>query len=211
MFEDDSHRVDRRIVSLSQPFVRPIKRGKAGRDTEFGAKLSISVVQGFSFVEKRSWENYNEGCDLVEQIERYRKRFGFYPRSVHVDKIYRTRANRAFCKSQGIRLSGPPMGRSPKHVSPAEKKQAAADEAIRNRVEGKFGEAKRRFSLGRVMTKLANTSAAQISLSFLAMNLEAALRWLFFAFVFLWHRSVEQFALLLRHVNPQTAPTHRRN
>ena len=188
MFEKKSQRVDDRIVSVSQPHVRPIKRGKAGRDTEFGAKLSVSVVDGFSFVDRLSWDNYNEGLDLVEQIETYRRRFGFYPESVHVDKIYRTRANRAFCKAHGIRLSGPPLGRPPKNVSAADKKQAAADEAIRNRVEGKFGQGKRRFGLGRIMAKLDGTSAAQIAISFLVMNLERALAWMFLWLVWLAHR-----------------------
>jgi len=174
MYDQRAQRIDDRIVSITQPHVRPIKRGKAGRDTEFGAKLSVSVVGGFSFVERLSWDSYNESLDLADQIERYQRHFGFYPQSVHVDKIYRTRANRAYCKARGIRMSGPPLGRPPQEVSRAEKRQGAADEAIRNQVEGKFGQAKRRFGLGRVMAKLAGTSAAQISLSFLVMNLELA-------------------------------------
>lgn len=188
MFENNSKRVDDRLVSISQPHVRPIKRGKAGRDTEFGAKLSVSVVDGFSFVDRLSWNNFNEGGDLVGQIETYRGRFGFYPKSVHVDKIYRTRINRAFCKEHGIRMSGPPLGRRPQHVSAADKKQAAADEAVRNQVEGKFGQGKRRFGLGRIMAKLVGTSAAQISLSFLVMNLEQALKRFFFSLVLLCYR-----------------------
>jgi hypothetical protein len=188
MYETNTHRVDNRIVSISQPHVRPIKRGKAGRDTEFGAKLSLSVVQGFSFVDRLSWDNYNESLDLVGQIERFHRRFGFYPESVHADQIYRTRANRAYCKQHGIRLSGPPLGRRPQNVSKEQKKQTAADEAVRNTVEGKFGQGKRRFGLGRVMARLASTSAAQISLSFLVMNLELALRQFFFSLVFACHR-----------------------
>ena len=187
MHESHSQRIDDRIVSVSQPHVRPIKRGKAGRETEFGAKVSLSVVNGFSFVDRLSWNNYNEGTDLIEQIERYHRRFGFYPESVHVDKIYRTRANRAFCKAHGIRMSGPPLGRPPQHVLAEEKKQAVADEAIRNCVEGKFGQGKRRFGLGRIMAKLASTSATQISLSFLVMNLELALKRFFFSLLLLCH------------------------
>lgn len=181
MYDQRTQRIDDRIVSISQPHVRPIKRGKAGRDTEFGAKLSVSVVDGFSFVDRLSWDNYNESQDLVGQIERYKDRFGFYPESVHVDKIYRTRENRAFCQERGIRMSGPPLGRKPQTVSRKEKRQAAADEAIRNQVEGKFGQGKRRFGLGRVMAKLAGTSAAQIVLTFLMMNLERALERLLLA------------------------------
>ena len=192
MYESRSQRVDDRIVSISQPHVRPIKRGKAGRDTEFGAKLSLSVVDGFSFVDRLSWDNYNEGLDLVEQIQRYHHRFGFYPESVHVDKIYRTRSNRAFCKAHGIRMSGPPLGRTPKHVSAEVKKQATADEAIRNQVEGKFGQGKRRFGLGRIMAKLASTSAAQISLSFVVMNLELAWKRFLFWLVLLCYGCPQQ-------------------
>ncbi len=198
MYENHSQRVDDRIVSLSQPHVRPIVRGKAGRPTEFGAKLSISVVQGFSFVDRRSWDSYNEAADLIEQIETYRRRFGCYPESVHVDKLYRTRENRAFCKLHGIRISGPPLGRPPKNVSAEDKRQAVADEAIRNHVEGKFGQAKRRFSLGRIMTKLASTSAAQISLSFLVMNLERALRQFFLSLIFLCHAWARDVFVLCR-------------
>lgn len=180
MYDQQTQRVDDRIVSIHQPHVRPIKRGKAGRDTEFGAKLSVSVVNGFSFVDRLSWNSYNESQDLIGQIETYQQRFGCYPESVHADKIYRTRENRAYCKERGIRMSGPPLGRKPKQVSPEEKKQAYQDEAIRNQVEGKFGQGKRRFGLARVMAKLAGTSAAQISLTFLVMNLERALQLLFF-------------------------------
>jgi IS5 family transposase len=183
MYDSKSRRVDDRIVSLSQPHVRPIKRGKAGRDTEFGAKLSVSVVDGFSFLDHLRWNSFNESCDFIGQVETYRERFGDYPESVHVDQIYRTRANRAFCKANGIRMSGPPLGRRPKDVSTETKQQARADESIRSTIEGKFGQAKRRFGLSRVMAKLSTTSAAQISLSFLVLNLEAALRRLIFAMI----------------------------
>ncbi len=74
-------------------------------------------------------------------------------------------------------------GRPPKNPSKSMKKQARLDEAIRNSIEGKFGEAKRRFNLGRVMAKLDNTSETSIAITFLVMNLSALLRqafWLFF-------------------------------
>ncbi len=67
-----------RIVSISQPHVRPIKRWKAEAATEFGAKVSISLVDGIGFVDKISWDNFNEGIDLISQIESYHKRFGCY-------------------------------------------------------------------------------------------------------------------------------------
>ena len=175
MYEKNTDRVANRIVSVTQPHVRPIVRGKAGKAVEFGAKISASSVNGYVFLDKLSWDNYNESGDLKEQIEEYKKERGCYPKSVHVDKIYRTKENRAYCKERGIRMSGPRLGRRPKEVS-KEKKEARSDERVRNAIEGKFGQGKRRFSLGRVMAKLPETSETVIAMNFLVMNLSTLLQ-----------------------------------
>lgn len=175
MYEHKKQSIDHRIVSLTQPHIRPIVRGKAGKTTEFGAKFSASYVDGYVFLARISWENFNESGDLRSQVEALKNLTGYYPVSVHVDKIYRTRENRAWCKERGIRISGPPLGRPPANISPEQKKQARDDERIRNRIEGKFGQGKRRFSLGRVMAKLPHTSLSAIAITFLVMNLSTLL------------------------------------
>ena len=181
MYENRTRKIADRIVSISQPHVRPIVRGKAKSNVEFGAKVSVSLIDGFSFVDRISWDNYNESSDLIRQIENYHEHFGFYPESVHADKIYRNHDNRRYCKKYGIRLSGPPLGR-PKKVTTEnaeqltlEKKQHRQDEIDRISIEGKFGQGKRRFSLARIMAKLAGTSEVVIMVSFLVMNLEKIL------------------------------------
>ena len=176
MIENQKSRIENRIVSVSQPHVCPIVRGKARVPTEFGAKISVSCCDGYVFVDRISWENYNESGDLTMQIEKYRELTGYYPKSVHADRIYRTRENRNWCKERGIRLSGLPLGRPPKKVSQEQKRQEREDERVRNEIEGKFGQGKRRLSLGRVITKLAQTSETSISLTFLVMNLVKRLR-----------------------------------
>jgi hypothetical protein len=176
MFENNKRSIEGRIVSISQPYIRPIVRGKARVAVEFGAKISISYVKGYVFLDKISWENFLESTYLQDQVELYYKNFGYYPKSIHVDKIYRTQANRKYCREKGIRMSGPKLGRPPKIISKSEKKQANLDERIRNRVEGKFGEVKRRYGLNLIKTKLAKTSENQIAMSILAMNLMTVLR-----------------------------------
>jgi hypothetical protein len=104
MYETRTQRIDDRIVSITQPHVRPIVRGKAGVAVEFGAKLSVSCINGCVFLDQLSWDNFNESTHLQEQVEAYRTRFGCYPESVHADQIYRTRDNRNWCKARGIRL-----------------------------------------------------------------------------------------------------------
>jgi len=178
MHERRLRSVSGRIVSIAQPHVRPIVRGKAGVPTEFGAKVSVSLVDGYCFLEKLSWDPYNEGGEIISHIEEYKKRFGYYPESVHADRIYRTRENRAFCQDRGIRISGPPLGRPPKDREQYRDnlKQALADERDRIAIEGAFGVGKRRYGLGRIKAKLQVTSETSISLTVLVMNLEKSLR-----------------------------------
>jgi len=181
MYINKVHRISDRIVSISQPHVRPIVRGKAGAKVEFGAKVSVSLIDGISFVDRISWDAYNESGDLKNQIEGYRKRFGYYPESVHADKIYLTRDNRRYCKDKGIRLSGPALGRPKKRTDEnsaelaEQKKLLRQDEIDRIAIEGKFGQGKRRFGLSRIMAKLAGTSETMIMLTFMVMNLEKML------------------------------------
>lgn len=186
LYENKKQNIDDRIVSLSQPHIRPIVRGKAGKAVEFGAKLSASCNDYFVFLDHISWDNFNESGDLKAQVESFKSYTGYYPESVHVDKIYRTRENRAWCKERGIRISGSPLGRPPANISKQKKKQALEDEKIRNSIEGKFGQGKRRFSLGRVMAKLSHTSETAIAMTFLVMNLSIYLSRLLSAFLCLF-------------------------
>ena len=117
LFDNDKQSIEDRIVSLSQPHIRPIVRGKAGKSVEFGAKLSASCFEGYVFLDRMSWDNFNESGDLKTQVEAYHKFTGYYPESVHADRIYRTRENRAWCKEKGIRISGLPLGRPRANVS----------------------------------------------------------------------------------------------
>ena len=125
MYENNQNRIDDRIVSLTQPHVRPIVRGKSGTPVEFGAKLSASCVNGYVFLDRISWNNFNESGDFKNQVEEFKKYTGVYPESVHADKIYRTKVNRAWCKERGIRLSGVRLGRPPKTISKEIKKTSS--------------------------------------------------------------------------------------
>ena len=112
MYRKSTHSIQGRIVSLTQPFLRPIVRGKTKNPTEFGAKFDMSTDEhGFCRIEKFSFDPYNETGCLIESAERYRKRTGKYPERILADQIYRSRTNRAFCREHHIRLSGPKLGR----------------------------------------------------------------------------------------------------
>lgn len=181
MFDEKKNNTEDRIVSTSQPYVRPIKRGKSGRPTEFGAKLNASQVNGLVYLGRLSFDNFNESSDFIAQIEAYLERFGYYPEKVIVDKIYWTRENRAYCKERGIKLCGAsPLGRPPKEEkSAAEKRQEKKESNKRNEIEGGFGVLKRRFSLDRVMAKTKETSENWIAMVIFVMNLTTILSSIF--------------------------------
>lgn len=164
MHKSRTHQVDDRIVSIHQPHVRPMVRGKAQAKVEFGSKIHLSLVEGISFLDELSWDAFNEGTHMMDYVEKYRVRFGCYPREVLADQIYCTRANRAALKEKGIRLLAKPLGRPSavsNHVSPGE----------RNPVEGKFGQAKTAYGLNRVRARLQNTSESWIASIILVLNL----------------------------------------
>lgn len=184
MYRKKEHQIEDRIVSISQPHVRPIVRGKAGAAVEFGAKMTISVVDGYTYIEKLSWNNYNEGIDLIEQTEKFRIRFGYYPKSIHGDKIYQNRQNRKYCKEHGIRMSGALLGRPCKEKDEQREKKTIMkqDEKDRIPVEGKLGNAKRKYGLNRIMTKRSDTSESTIALIILILNLERILSGFIFVY-----------------------------
>ena len=137
---------------------------------EFGAKLDISVVDGWTRLEYCSFDAYNEAGNLKMMVERFREREGHYPSRILADKIYRNRGNLSFCKEHGIRLSGPALGR-PKKGETRDKAQDYRDECERVEVERRFSLAKRKCGMGLVTAKLRETAAHAIAISILVLNL----------------------------------------
>jgi hypothetical protein len=176
MHVNRTHQVADRIVSLSQPWVRQIVRGKAKAKCEFGAKLDISVSGGFTRLEHTSFEAYNESENLIDIIKRYKNRTGHYPARVLADKIYRTRENIKFCKSNGIEILGKPLGRPPKESYSVNRREIRQAEIDRIEVERKFSQAKGSHGLGLIKTRLKDTSLTAIAVSILSLNIAHAVR-----------------------------------
>jgi transposase, IS5 family len=165
MWDERTHSVEHRIVSIHQPHVRPIVRGKQKAKVEFGSKIQLSLVNGFAFLDEFSWDAFNEGTLLIESIEHYKRRFGFYPQEVLADKIYCNRENRRRLKELHIKLVAKPLGRpsavNKEHLRPGE----------RNPIEGKFGQAKTSYGMDRIKARLYNTSESWVASIILVLNL----------------------------------------
>ncbi len=172
MYNEHVHSIDNRIVNIYQPYVRPIVRGKDKAQVEFGAKLGVSIQNGYARINTLSWEAYNEGTDLKKQVEAYKKLNGFYPEVVITDKIYGTRENRQWLKDLGIRYSGKPLGRpSAKSQTAYSKRKQKMEQGVRNQVEGKFGQGKNGYNLNKVRARTSKTSESWIAAIFFVMNL----------------------------------------
>jgi hypothetical protein len=178
MYESKTQRCDNRIISIHQPHVRPILRGKPNRSAEFGAKLNASLNgDGIACLDEIRWDAFNEGQGLITQVENYKNRHGHYPEVVLADPIYGTRANRKYLKEKSIRYGGKPLGR-PKKVTEAnkaqlqrEKRQRREDYRQRIPIEGKFGQGKNGYDLNLIKAKTRKTSEAWIAAIFFVMNL----------------------------------------
>ena len=185
MYDENTHSIDNRIVSISQPHIRPIVRGKANTPVEFGAKVATAHIGGFSFVIHLGYDNFSEAKYLQASAEEFRRIFGFYPKVIIGDRAYANNGNRNYCKSKGIRLSAPKRGPKSEDVKEAERKQLYQDSCRRNAIEGSYGTGKRKYGLDLIMTKLFDTTLTAISFGFFVKNMERVLRLLVVRFLWM--------------------------
>ena len=159
-----------RIVSIHQPHVRPMVRGKAGSDVEFGSKIGVCIHNGLTYLDHLSWDSYNETEDLKTSANNYKKRNGYFPAKINADQIYITRENRNWCKENNIELNGKPLGR-PTEKTKERIKELKQSVSERIWIEGKFGQAKRWYGMGNIHAKLKTTSESMIGAIVVVLNL----------------------------------------
>ena len=160
------------------------RKHKVKAPVEFGAKFDLSLdSEGYGRIEKISFEAYNESTCLIEAIERFRERTGYYLERVLADQIYRTRETRNYCKEHGIRLSGPKLGR-PSATTKVDKKQEYQDNTDRIEVERTLSLIKRCYGMSCITTKLEETQLTSLALSVFVTNLFRIQRRILYALFF---------------------------
>lgn len=182
MHDNKTHSVEGRIVSLSKPYVRPIVRGKTGKDVEFGLKGNLSYVDGYLFLDHHNFENFHEGNRFPESIEKFKSRFKKHAFWSSGDQIYGTRDNRKYLKKLKedgveIRTSMKPLGRPKKDSSGDKNKRWRRNkQKERNRIEGAFGVTKEHYLLRKVRARRSDTELSWIQMGLLSHNLVTAAR-----------------------------------
>lgn len=147
-----------RIVSLYKPYVRPIVRGKEVKPVEFGAKVNKLQVDGISFIEHLSFDNFNETTRYAEGIFLQRKLFG---KCTHqsADAIYATNKNRTYASSQNIQTNFVPKGKQKEeHIEQAKQMRNLLNKQRSTVLEGSFGNEKNHYLLqkSRARTKITD-------------------------------------------------------
>lgn len=146
--------VKHRIVSIDRPYIRPIKRGKENKPTEFGAKVNNIQIDGISFIEHHSFEAFNEGVRVKQCIEYHKELTGMEVKQFGGDTIYANNDARKFCTEHGITTCFAHKGPKPKN-EPSE--NHAARRILGNLrstvMEGSFGNQKQHYGVGRIAAR----------------------------------------------------------
>lgn len=151
-----------RIVSVSKPYVRPIVRGKEVKSVEFGAKCNNIQVDGISFIEKLSFNAFNEGTRLQHCVKMHKRLFGVDVKKIGGDTSYAGKDNRDFCKEKNIQTSFVKRGRPSNN---AKEKDFVRQELARVRattMEGSFGTQKEHYSMRRIKARKKETEILYI-------------------------------------------------
>ena len=163
-FENNNPResIPDRIVSISKPYVRPIVRGKEVKNVEFGAKCNNILVDGISFIEKLSFNAFNEGTRLEHCIKMHKRLFKVDAKKIGGDTGYAGTANRNLCKEMGIQTSFVNRGRPSAEM---QEKDYVRQELARVRataMEGSFGTQKEHYAMRRIKAKKKKTEILYI-------------------------------------------------
>ena len=169
--KDFRESIPNRIVSISKPYVRPIVRGKEVKSVEFGAKVNNILVDGISFIEKLSFNAFNEGTRLIHCLKMHKRLFGVEAKKVGGDTGYAGTDNRDYCKENGIQTSFVKRGRP---FSEEKKgKDLVRQELARVRataMEGSFGTQKEHYDLRRVKARTKLTEILYIFFGIHSVN-----------------------------------------
>ena len=92
-------------LTFSKPYIRPIVRGKETMTVELGAKCNNILIDGISFIEKLSFNAFNEGTRLKHCVSLSEKLTGVSVKKIGGDQGYFGNDNRTFCKENKIETS----------------------------------------------------------------------------------------------------------
>ena len=101
----DTH-AEGKIVSVFEPTTEIIRKGKAGKPTEFGKMVKLQEAENQIVVEYEVYDKRPSDADLlIPAIDTYQTRLGRVPRLVAADAGFYSAKNEAAAKAKGVKRS----------------------------------------------------------------------------------------------------------
>ncbi len=159
---DARESIPNRIVSVNKPYVRPIVRSKEARNVEFEAKCNNILVDGISFIEKLSFNAFNEGTRLPHCIKMHKRLFGVDVKKIGGDASYAGNTNRELCTSNGIHTSFVQKGKRAKEKREKDFVREDLAKVRATTMEGSFGTQKEHYAMRRIKARMRMTEILYI-------------------------------------------------
>lgn len=170
MIETKTRRVKDRVVSFHEPTIRPIFRGKEGKQTEFGSKVAINVIGGgLVQTTKLSNNNFSDTEMIPSSLATNHRTFGRDPTEVIADRGAHSPKNHELLNSKNIMDGIQYRGKIPKKATLPTSSTRKRMYKQRSIVEGKIGTFKTHYGGHRNRYKNENAHAL-ISFGLIAMN-----------------------------------------
>ena len=157
-----------RLVSFSQPHLRPIVRGKENKVVEYGPKVHILQADAICYVEHTSFHPFYEGHRLKISVVKHKQTFGDC-KQLAADKLYASNDNRSWARAWKIFHNFPRKG--PKSKDPHDEQlKVMLSKARNNSLEGAFGNHKNHYKLGRIRVRNPQTQLLVVYVGIMAAN-----------------------------------------
>jgi len=142
-----------RIVSIHKKYLRPIVRGKELKKVEFGAKVNKYQIDGINFIERISFDNFNEGTEFINTIYQSQQLTNTRVKIIGADAIYATNKNRVFVTNNKIKTDFKPKGKPSKYHKQKKQLSGMITKERASRLEGSFGKEKEHYHLKKVKAR----------------------------------------------------------
>lgn len=173
IFAGDTH-AEGKIVSLFEPSTEVIRKGKAGKPTEFGKMVKLQEAENQIIIDYQVYERRPSDCDLlIPAIEIHQEKLGRTPHLAAADAAFYSAKNEAAAKAKGVKRVCIPnrSTRSPKRRREQKKRWFRNGQKWRTGSEGRISVVKRRHGLRRSLYKGEAGMQRWVGLGVIADNL----------------------------------------
>ena len=173
IFAGDTH-AEGKIVSLFEPSTEVIRKGKAGKPTEFGKLVKLQEAENQIVIAYEVYDQRPSDSDLlIAAIETHQATLGCTPRLVAADAGFYSAKNEAAAKAKGVKRVCIPnrSTKSPERKREQKKRWFRNGQKWRTGCEGRISVVKRRHGLDRSRYKGDAGMQRWVGLGVIADNL----------------------------------------